>query len=124
MYLEISSTLRLFLFNILQHFVKNPLTSSEEYATIIVENISTLKNKGGVFMTNSRYLMIKIAQSGFSLSFIANHLQISLLALDMKIHNQRAFLVYEMQILSDLLGLNNREKILIFFTKGVELYST
>ena len=76
-------------------------------------------------MTNSRFLLIKIAESGLELSDIAKKLKISLHTLDLKIHNKRAFLVYEMQILCDLLGLtDSHERISIFFTKDVEVYSS
>ena len=76
-------------------------------------------------MTNSRFLMMKIAQKDLKLSQVANKLRIPLKVLDMKIHNERAFLVREMQILCDLLGLtDSNEKIRIFFAQDVELGST
>ncbi len=76
-------------------------------------------------MTNSRLLLKKIAESGRELSDIANKLRISLKSLDWKIHNKRAFLVYEMQILCDLLGLtDSQEKVRIFFANVVEDCST
>lgn len=76
-------------------------------------------------MTDSYLFMLKIAESGLELSNIAQKLHISLKLFISKIHNKRAFLASEMQILCDLLDItDSKEKVRIFFANGVEVNST
>lgn len=66
-------------------------------------------------MTNTELLREKIAKSGYKLRFIAEATGITYQGLLNKINNRSEFRANEIQILYDLLGLTEEERVSIFF---------
>lgn len=66
-------------------------------------------------MTDTELLRERIEQSGYKMSFIAQKLKLSYQGLLNKISNKSEFKASEIQALSDLLSLSNKDKSRIFF---------
>ena len=75
-------------------------------------------------MTATNVLQGKMREKGFTLNSLSKAIGISRTALFNKIHNKMDFLVSEVQITSQILGLTDEDVQLIFFAKRVELNST
>lgn len=66
-------------------------------------------------MTNTKLLREKIDLSGYKLQFIAKKLGLTYQGFLNKINNRSEFRAGEIQILYDLLGLTEEERVSIFF---------
>ncbi len=66
-------------------------------------------------MTDTELLRKKIEQSGYKMRFIANKMGITYQGLLNKINNRSEFRAREIQILHNLLGLTEEERVAIFF---------
>lgn len=66
-------------------------------------------------MTNTKLLREKIEQSGYKLRFIAEKIGITYQGFLNKINNRSEFRANEIQVLYDLLGLTEEERVAIFF---------
>ena len=66
-------------------------------------------------MTNTELLEKRIAESGYKKSFIASKIGKSTYALSLKINNKNEFKASEITILCDLLGIEDQERMSIFF---------
>ena len=66
-------------------------------------------------MTNTKLLREKIDQSGYKLQFIAKKLGLTYQGFLNKINNRSEFRAGEIQILYDILGLTEEERVSIFF---------
>ena len=66
-------------------------------------------------MTNTELLKDYISKSGYKLGYLANQVGISRFSLTQKINNKSEFKANEMDALSRLLGIKNKEQI--FFAK-------
>lgn len=66
-------------------------------------------------MTNTKLLREKIDQSGYKLRFVAEKVGVTYQGLLNKINNRSEFRANEIQILYDLLGLSEEERVSIFF---------
>lgn len=71
-------------------------------------------------MTQTAKLQGKMRAKGFSLVKLANKIGLSTTGLFNKVHNQKEFLVSEVQAISAALGLSEQEVQEIFFAKDVE----
>jgi len=71
-------------------------------------------------MTQTAKLQGKMRAKGFSLVKLANKIGLSTTGLFNKVHNQKEFLVSEVQAISTALGLSEQEVQEIFFAKDVE----
>ena len=68
-------------------------------------------------MTNTELLEKRITESGYKKSFIANKIGKSAYALSLKIKNKTEFKASEITILCDLLGIDDQERMAIFFAE-------
>lgn len=68
-------------------------------------------------MNNTKMLKLKIKTSGYKIGFLAKSMKMSRQSLYKKINNCTEFTVSEMQALSSLLKLTDKEMKQIFFTK-------
>ena len=71
-------------------------------------------------MTQTAKLQGKMRAKGFSLVKLANKIGLSTTGLFNKVHNQKEFLVSEVQAISTALGFSEQEVQEIFFAKDVE----
>ena len=71
-------------------------------------------------MTQTAKLQGKMRAKGFSLVKLADKIGLSTTGLFNKVHNQKEFLVSEVQAISTALGLSEQEVQEIFFAKDVE----
>lgn len=75
-------------------------------------------------MTDKNLLNNKINSSGYRIGFLAEKLHLSRAGLYNKINGKSEFLASEIQVLSDILNLNTKEREDIFFSKKVDKMST
>ena len=75
-------------------------------------------------MTNIKLLNLKIEQSGLKQNYIAKKMNISPQSLYNKTKGLRDFTVDEMQKISFILNLSDKDNKKIFFTKKVDELST
>ena len=75
-------------------------------------------------MTDLNLLEQKITESGLKKMYIAKRIHVSPQAFNNKLRGYREFTVREMQILSTVLNLSDKENIMIFFNKKVDNLST
>lgn len=68
-------------------------------------------------MTNTLLLEERIKQSGYKKSYIANKIGKTAYALSLKVHNKTEFKASEINILCDILKINNKDRMEIFFAK-------
>lgn len=66
-------------------------------------------------MTNTALLEDYIERSGYKKSYIANKIKKSPYALALKINNKSEFKASEIDILCDLLGIDTKDRMAIFF---------
>lgn len=66
-------------------------------------------------MTNTALLEDYIAKSGYKKSYLASKIGITSYALALKINNKSEFKASEIDILCDLLGIDNEERMAVFF---------
>lgn len=84
----------------------------------IVDFKSTTKTEErGSLVTNTNLLLEYINKSGLKKVHIAKHLGITSYSLSKKINNKSEFKGSEMEKMSEILGLNNRERDSIFFAR-------
>ena len=75
-------------------------------------------------MTNTALLEQVIEESGYKKSYIAKCIGISSYALALKINNKNEFKANEIEIICQLLGINTKDRMRIFFANGVDFKST
>lgn len=76
-------------------------------------------------MTDTKELNRIISESGFTKSFIANKLGITLYSFQLKRENKRQFTAEQIKILCDLLNIKSlKEKERIFFAENVDITPT
>ena len=68
-------------------------------------------------MTNTELLREKIKSSGFRMGYIADKIGISYQCFLDKVNNKHEFRASEIQILYDLLGLTEADRVEIFFAQ-------
>ena len=68
-------------------------------------------------MTNTLLLEERIKQSGYKKSFIASKIGISAYALSLKINNKKEFKASEINGLCEILGINTKDRMAIFFAQ-------
>lgn len=66
-------------------------------------------------MTNTDLLKEAISKSGFKISYIAEKIGLTRVALTNKIYNRSEFKQSEIEALCNILGLKNKERNSIFF---------
>ncbi len=75
-------------------------------------------------MTKTAKLQAKMKEKGYTIKTLAGVINLSATGLFNKIHNQREFVVSEVQAIGIALGLTDTEITEIFFARDVELNST
>ncbi len=68
-------------------------------------------------MTNTKLLREKIRMSGLRMGYIADKIGITYQGLLNKVTNKQEFRASEIQMLYDLLGLTEAERVAIFFAQ-------
>ena len=71
-------------------------------------------------MTNTSLLEEYIERSGYKRSYIASKIGRSPYALAQKINNESEFKASEIETLCSLLGISIKDRMTIFFAKGVD----
>ena len=66
-------------------------------------------------MTDTKLLREKIERSGYKMKFIAEKVGVSYQGLLNKINNKSEFRANEIQIIHELLGMTEQERVEIFF---------
>lgn len=70
-------------------------------------------------MTDTKLLREKIERSGYKMKFIAEKVGVSYQGLLNKINNKSEFRANEIQIIHELLGMTEQERVEIFFANKV-----
>ena len=66
-------------------------------------------------MTNTLLLEERIEKSGYKKSYVASKLGISAYALSLKVNNKTEFKASEINILCDILKIDTKDRMAIFF---------
>lgn len=68
-------------------------------------------------MTNTLLLEERIEKSGYKRSYLASKLGISAYALSLKVNNKTEFKASEINILCDILKIDTKDRMAIFFAQ-------